>query len=136
MITQDQGVDTTHQQRFPKTPRQSKNTGSLCFHSQVVQVTFIPIYRQKLVAWQCLPSKRAEKAILPSAQYTNTLNYLTSSNRDYQSLSCGHQISGSLSLLQTKYIHALPPPSKEENPNALSWSYLRPVNLKVCSLCE
>jgi len=33
-----------------------------------------PFHRQKLVAWQCLSSKRAEKAILPCAQDMNTQN--------------------------------------------------------------
>lgn len=67
-------------------------------------------------------------------------HYLASSNNDYQSLSPGRQIFGSLSFLQAQHIHALPPPSKEEKPNTLSWSSLHPTvfGLEVMfdSLCR
>ena len=61
-----------------------------------------------------------------------TKQYLASSTNDYQSLS-GHKIFGLLSLPQAKYIHA-PPPSRGENPKALSWPYHSPISFKMYGL--
>lgn len=77
-----------------------------------------PFHRQKLVAWWCLFSKRAEKAILPCAQNTDTWNSI------WQAALITTEIYTSetkylalLLLLQTNYILAPSPPSKGENPN-------------------
>lgn len=85
-----------------------------------------PFYGQKLVAWQCVSSKRAERQSYHALRTWNIKHYLASSNNDYQHLSSGHQIFDSLSFLQVKSMYALPPPSKGEKPNTLSWSSLHP----------
>ena len=70
-VSQDQGVDTPHPQ--------SHQVGAIAqglktFTCKWDRSSPFPFYGQKLVAWRCLSSQRAEKALLPCAQVMDTWN--------------------------------------------------------------
>lgn len=129
MVTQDQVVDTLHQQWLPESPNQGKST---------VLNASSHVYRQKLGAWQCLSSKRSMKAILPSAQGMDALNDIWPT-----------ALSKSMCLAMKSLAHFLshkpnismppPPPSRGKIQKPCAGPIRAPINLKIYGLwviCE